>query len=75
MDFFAQKSDSTALCAALEVIMTLCVALEVDCEQSLFSSKFRGEEHKASKRASVTVSVTVTKRCEVGCCGSTVKKE
>ena len=31
---------------------------ELDCEQSLFSSKIRGKERKTSKRASVTVSVT-----------------
>ena len=30
----------------------------LDCEQSLFSSKIRGKERKASKHASVTVSVT-----------------
>ena len=34
------------------------VHLQVDCKQSLFSSKIRGKEHKTSKRASLTVSVT-----------------
>ena len=32
--------------------------LTIDCEQSLFSSKFRGKERKTSKRVSVTVNVT-----------------
>ena len=30
--------------------------IKIDSEQSLFSSKIRGEERKTSKRASVTVS-------------------
>ena len=29
--------------------------IELDCEQSLFSSKIRGKERKTSKRASLTV--------------------
>ena len=32
-------------------------AFQVDCEQSLFSSKICGKENKRSKRANVTVSV------------------
>ena len=36
---------------------------KIDCEQSLFSSKIRGEERKTSSRTSVSVSVTYERRC------------
>ena len=42
----------------------MCKSLKVDCEQSVFCSKIRGEECKASKRASVTVNVTCERDCE-----------
>ena len=38
--------------------------IKIDSEQSLFSSKIRGEERKTSERASVTVSVTCERDCE-----------
>ena len=41
----------------------LMSVFNVDCEQSLFSSKIRGKERKTSKRASVTVSVMRERRC------------
>ena len=45
----------------------LCSSKEVDCGQSLFSSKIRWEERKTSKRASVTVSVTCRVFLSVTC--------
>ena len=36
--------------------------MKSDCEQSLFSSKIRGEERKTSSRASVPGSVTYDQR-------------
>ena len=36
--------------------------IKIDSEQSVFSSKIRGEERKTSKRASVTASLTCERR-------------
>ena len=38
------------------------LAFFLDCDQSLFSSKIHGKEHKTSKQANVTVSVTSDQR-------------
>jgi len=45
-------------CVAIKACFGVSEHTAIDCEQSLFSSKIRGEERKTSKRASVTVSVT-----------------
>ena len=39
-------------------IVFVKISFAIDCEKSVFSSKIRGEEHKTSKRAIVTVSAT-----------------
>ena len=53
--FFAQLEKSVNLS---KIYLPHRAGEILDCEQSLFSSKIRGEERKTSKRASVTVSVT-----------------
>ena len=44
-------------------VVPLLKAIELDCEQSLFSSKIRGKERKTRNHASVTVRVTGERRC------------